>query len=203
MSRPAQFTPEEIKARRNARRVKYQREKMKDPAYRERQKASWRSWYARNKDKVKASVEDWRVANRLRYLFANKRTAAAERGVEWTLKFEDIEWPTHCPALGIELDYGKKGRGGPRDNSPSFDRVFNDHGYVPGNVVVVSQLANRIKTSAGWEQLLKVAEFCKGATEARRPFVKGECLCRTCQSGEFTPFALHGREAVEAYIAGS
>ena len=59
MSRPAQFTPEEIKVRRNARRVEYQRRKMaEDPAYREKQKAMWRDWYSRNKDELRDKLRN-------------------------------------------------------------------------------------------------------------------------------------------------
>lgn len=160
MSRPAQFTPEEIKVRRNARRVEYQRRKMaEDPAYREKQKAMWRDWYSRNKDVVKGHVKKYREETHpTRHLLQNVRNNAKRRGHEFSLEYEDVVWPTHCPALGIELNYRNK-RGGPRNDSPSVDRIDNSKGYVKGNVIVVSQLANRIKTSATPAQVLRVAKF--------------------------------------------
>lgn len=171
MARKAQFTPEEIRQRRNARRVRYQREMMQDPEYKAKQQAMWRSWYARKgKEKVLVSVRKWRAENPHRAMFADRKTRAKERGLEWTLEFEDFTWPTHCPALGIELDYGRKIGRHPHDNSPSLDRLDNTRGYVKGNVLVVSQLANRIKSSSTPAQLAAVAAFYAGlSTVASTP----------------------------------
>jgi hypothetical protein len=51
-------------------------------------------------------------------------------------------FPTHCPVLGIQLDYLSRGRA---DNAPSFDKIDPKKGYVPGNVKIMSWRANRIK----------------------------------------------------------
>ena len=68
--------------------------------------------------------------------------------------FEDIVWPTHCPVLGIKLDYsiGNK-RGKDRDAWPSFDRFDNDLGYVSGNVEIISLKVNSMKHNATLEDL--------------------------------------------------
>lgn len=64
-----------------------------------------------------------------------------------------------CPVLGVPLDY-TIGKGGIcNDYSPSFDRIDPSKGYVSGNVIVVSTLANRIKSNANVDQLKKVAAF--------------------------------------------
>ena len=165
MARKAQFTPEEIRQRRNARRVRYQREKMQDPEYKAKQQAMWRSWYARKgKARVHASVRKWREENPERRFFANKKNTCARDGKhEWGIEFSDLVWPTHCPALGIELNYVEGGKGGrSHDNSPSLDRLNSSRGYVKGNVLVVSCLANRIKNSSTPEQLARVAAFYAG-----------------------------------------
>lgn len=49
--------------------------------------------------------------------------------------------PTHCPILGMPLELIE--RGGP--NVPSIDRINSEHGYIPGNVWIISRRANRIK----------------------------------------------------------
>ena len=42
--------------------------------------------------------------------------------------FEKIYWPTHCPILGVEIDYSlHRGR---KANGPSFDRIDNLKGYI-------------------------------------------------------------------------
>jgi hypothetical protein len=42
-----------------------------------------------------------------------------------------------------------------------MDRIDNSRGYVKGNVIIVSQLANRIKTSATPDQIITVGQFYK------------------------------------------
>lgn len=52
------------------------------------------------------------------------------------------------------------GSGG-KENSPSIDRIQNDLGYVPGNIGVISMLANRIKSSLTLEQAEKLVEYLR------------------------------------------
>jgi hypothetical protein len=69
------------------------------------------------------------------------------------LRASDLVWPTHCPVLGIELDYTGKDF----NYGWSIDRLIPALGYVPGNVFIISRLANRIKndaTAAEVEQVL-------------------------------------------------
>ena len=81
----------------------------------------------------------------------NARARAREAGVPFTIGVEDIVIPTHCPILGIPL-FRTKGRGG-GDNSPSLDRIEPERGYVPGNVIVISNRANRLKSDATVKEL--------------------------------------------------
>jgi hypothetical protein len=92
---------------------------------------------------------------KMRYI--GKRSNARQRGVEFTIAFDDLQWPEYCPALGIKLDYSFGTGVGP--TSPSFDRIDPRKGYVPGNVIIVSNLANTIKTNATVNQLRLVAAF--------------------------------------------
>lgn len=61
-----------------------------------------------------------------------------------------------CPVLGIPLF---KGTGKLTDNSPTLDRIDSTGGYTKDNVLVVSARANRIKSDATIEELLKVALY--------------------------------------------
>lgn len=61
--------------------------------------------------------------------------------VEWLM----LNAPVCCPVLGMPLSYGPKGSQGPRSDSATLDRIDNTLGYVPGNLVIISGKANRIK----------------------------------------------------------
>ena len=67
-----------------------------------------------------------------------------------------------CPALNIEM---KAGSDSDWRLSPSVDRIDPSGGYVRGNVIWVSWLANCIKTSATPEQIITVGEFYKQLEE--------------------------------------
>lgn len=88
--------------------------------------------------------------------FIRKKQNAKQKGVEFTIKFEDITWNTKCPILGIDLDYFAIGL---QSNSVSFDRVDNSKGYIPGNVMVVSMRANMLKADGTIEEFNKIIDF--------------------------------------------
>jgi hypothetical protein len=86
------------------------------------------------------------------------KSRAKRHGLPFNLTEDDIDIPVFCPALGIKLERGEQGRGN-FDNSPSLDKIIPAKGYVRGNVVVVSMLANRLKSNATIEQLRNLADF--------------------------------------------
>jgi hypothetical protein len=91
-------------------------------------------------------------------MIQNARARAKAADVPFLLTPGDIVVPSHCPILGLPLFQitGKKG-GGP--NSPSLDRIEPSLGYVPGNIVVISNRANRLKSDASIEELRAIASF--------------------------------------------
>ena len=91
-------------------------------------------------------------------MYRRAKSRAVQSGLEFNLDKEDIQIPTHCPVLGIPLVV-HKGTSGGRDNSPALDRVDNSKGYVKGNVLVISHLANMMKSSANVEQLIRFSEW--------------------------------------------
>jgi hypothetical protein len=102
--------------------------------------------------------------NRVLYMLAKQR--AKKKGIRFSIKSSDIVVPEKCPVLGVRLKRGKDKR--PLPTSPTLDRIVPSRGYVPGNVVVISSLANRIKSTANWEQVIAVGTWLKNLTRQRR-----------------------------------
>ncbi len=91
-------------------------------------------------------------------MIQNARVRARAAGVPFTIVVSDVIIPTNCPILGIPL-FQALGRKGGSDNSPSLDRVEPERGYVPGNILVISNRANRLKSDASIEELRSIASF--------------------------------------------
>lgn len=89
-------------------------------------------------------------------MLANARYRAKQDGVPFNITKEDIAIPERCPVTDVKIgiDVGNKGGG---DCSPSLDRLDPSAGYVPGNITVVSNKANRLKSQLSPEQLLVFA----------------------------------------------
>lgn len=96
-------------------------------------------------------------------LVHNARARARKIGMPATVRVTDILWPTHCPVLGVELDYATpRGQRDARNPAlPSLDRWDNSQGYVPGNVFVISMRANTLKSNGTPEELMRVAIYAK------------------------------------------
>lgn len=84
------------------------------------------------------------------------RGRAERAGLPFNLTVDDIQIPEFCPVLGIPLYCGK---GRMCENSPTIDRIVPDMGYTSGNIIVVSNRANRIKSNASWWELQMMVQF--------------------------------------------
>lgn len=127
-------------------------------------------WVDANRDRFRhinaKATSKMRRLDPVKHMVSLARARAKKRGIEFTITHEDVVIPRVCPALGIELSFGLgKGEGqslAQRDGRASLDRVDNSKGYIPGNVVVVSYRANRVKSDASKTELLKIARFYAG-----------------------------------------
>lgn len=90
--------------------------------------------------------------------FIRKKQNARYGKWGWSIKKQDVDFPLLCPMLGIPIDWFAEFRA---DNSPSFDRLDNTKGYIPGNVIICSWRANRIKNDGTAEEHEKIALFLK------------------------------------------
>jgi hypothetical protein len=81
----------------------------------------------------------------------------------FTITVEDVRaaFPADglCPVLGIELQRGKDGKS--QDASPTLDRMNNAWSYEPGNIVVMSQRANRAKGGLTARELDQIASWMR------------------------------------------
>ena len=84
------------------------------------------------------------------------RARAKKVGVPFSITREHITIPEYCPILGIKLERGPVQE---RHNSPSLDRVRPELGYIPGNVAVISYLANRIKSTGTADEHRRIADW--------------------------------------------
>ncbi len=135
-------------------------------------------WGASARAKVKNDLEETRLFLRYgskektdlykakRNKFIIKQSNMKIAGTEFNLNFGEIEFPEYCPILGIKLDYFAEGR--PQDNSPSFDRVDCTKGYISGNVLIISNKANRIKSDGNVEDLRKILEYLENNIQDKK-----------------------------------
>ena len=103
--------------------------------------------YVNAKVRILPKNKKWREANGPYTLWQSAKRRARQRGAPFTITVEDVKhvWPANnrCPVLDIELRMGSGA--GPKSHSPSLDAFLPDLGYVPGNISVVSFLANSVK----------------------------------------------------------
>lgn len=97
--------------------------------------------------------------DRKRRLIREAKYRAKRAGIPFDLQPEDVVIPARCPALGIRLSFGGGNTYAARSNSPSLDRIDHAKGYVKGNVIVVSNLANGIRQRATPTDIALVAAF--------------------------------------------
>lgn len=79
-------------------------------------------------------------------------------GRECNINVEDIVIPEYCPILGTKLELFSSDH----KRRPSVDRVDNTKGYVKGNVRVISQAANSMKSWHTLETLRKMIDYIEG-----------------------------------------
>lgn len=102
--------------------------------------------YPQGKEITTYSHGKSRSFEQLLYISAKER--AGKKGVEFSISVQDIQIPSHCPILGIELSRtwgGVDMSNQSRAAQPSLDRIDPRKGYVSGNVIVMSYRANMIK----------------------------------------------------------
>ncbi len=107
------------------------------------------------------------------FMVTSAKHRAREKGLPFDLTIADFEIPEVCPVLGIpiKVGVGKHGMG-----SPTLDRIVPHHGYVKGNVRVISWRANTVRGDATAAELEAVLRYAKWAEEVgdstRNPYLQ-------------------------------
>lgn len=130
------------------RRVGYIREKYKLNASHKRRN------YQTKEDRIKG------------YMIRNIKYSAKRRNLEFDLDYTDITLPKYCPLLEIELNYTNQKThkflslgddyvdlGFNDPSKATVDRIDNNKGYVKGNIIILSRMANAMKNESSFEQL--------------------------------------------------
>ena len=114
---------------------------------------AYRIWHAENRVGT--------FEKKIKDLIKSSKARSKIIDVEHSISEKDFTPVTHCPLLGIKLNFASVGKGYHCD-SPSIDRIDSSKGYVPGNVWVISSRANRMKSDATIEELqMLVANLTK------------------------------------------
>ncbi len=95
-------------------------------------------------------------------VWENLKSRARKANIEFTIKIEDIEVPEYCPVFPwIKLNLNNNVVS---DDSPSGDRINNNLPYQKGNVIVVSNRANRLKQDSNQRERERLVEFYQTLT---------------------------------------
>ena len=91
---------------------------------------------------------------------AKKR--AKNKNLPFDIEVSDIIIPEFCPVLGLKLEVND---GLKQHNSPSLDRIIPSLGYVKGNIQVISDRANTLKSNGTLEEFEKLVEYMRNAAK--------------------------------------
>jgi hypothetical protein len=118
-------------------------------------------------DKIKEKVSYEFLLNKY---FNNKfcltvgqiKTKADKLDIPFDINTKDIvEIITfECPILKVPIDYFKEGKGC-SDHSPSIDRVDPSKGYIRGNIQIISQKANRLKSNCTEDEVESILNYIR------------------------------------------
>lgn len=101
-------------------------------------------------------------------MLRDARKRAKKKGIALNITEEYIReiMGDKCPVFGVPWAE-KDGRHGPKEYSPTLDRIDPARGYVVGNVVVISHRANSIKRDANAADIHRVATWLERGADAK------------------------------------
>ena len=115
----------------------------------------FKKWFQRKKGQAKINGIEFTIEPEGIPGVKIRQTITESRGRKYT-SWEGVEYPKVCPVLGMKLDWSMNGN---QPNSPSLDRDNSKLGYIKGNVTMMSNLANMMKSNATSEQLKQFSRY--------------------------------------------
>jgi hypothetical protein len=95
-------------------------------------------------------------------MLSNSKIRAKAKKLPHNITSDDIRevWPKDniCPVLKKPFEMGFKSRK-TKSMAPSLDKIIPSKGYTKGNIVVISDIVNRLKSDASLEDLKKIINF--------------------------------------------
>lgn len=113
-------------------------------------------YYYRHKDEINQRRYQHKFHNIPFWLYKAAKARAAKKSIEFDIGPEDIVVPEFCPVFGVRLQASENVA---NDFSPSLDRINNLKGYVKGNIQVISNKANRMKSDASLDEIRILYEW--------------------------------------------
>lgn len=150
---------------------------LEKPGNRERERERSRKLAARpeNSERRKKAHCEFLRRNPMYIALINCKQRAKKMNLPFDITDADLIVPDSCPILGLKLEFahGK----GPQENSPSVDRIRPKHGYVKGNVRIISHRANRLRSNRTLEEMraqMQANRFRAATIEAMRLILADE-----------------------------
>jgi hypothetical protein len=160
----------------------------KDPVINRRKAKEYRlahpEWHRRvnrewaRKKRASLSVEDrqqvdlkYKKADPAGYLLNHAKQRANKLGILFDLGREDIVVPDVCPVFGNPFEWGVGQKGWRNMWSPSLDRIKPELGYVRGNVMVISNRANHLKSNGSISEFEAVLAYMRNVGANAEPAV--------------------------------
>lgn len=124
-------------------------------------------WYIRKGGHRRCApcARGWHTKNPVESMFYRAKSRAKRSGAPFDLRIEDIAavWPAdnRCPVLGLPFETQSGSGGGAQ--SPTLDKIIPSLGYMRGNIAVISNRANGIKSDATPDEVLAVGRWMQQA----------------------------------------
>lgn len=114
------------------------------------------------KFRLRAEKKRNQPLGREKQMFYSARIRAAQKGIEFSLKLEDIKIPAICPVFNVPFTplYGN----GVQPHSPSIDRIDNSKGYTPDNISIISWRANSLKSDGNISEFKQLVNYLENVT---------------------------------------
>ena len=101
------------------------------------------------------STANWNNTTEEYKIWHRAKSRSKQKGLEFNLEVSDIVIPSVCPVFNVPFDKNSN------DYTYSIDRIDPNKGYIKGNIMIICNKANRIKSDACLEELEQVVNYVK------------------------------------------